>query len=272
MWLLVKSWQLSLKAILNDCFSLVLLNGKSEGDGHSIGESREAKIRVAFSKNALLIIWFYWPNLCFFGTRISVYGNNHIRKVRDSTGTGTVNANVIDKLSIETADRDGADNPGTDIADVNKVNKVITGIVDANRADNPITNTIDADKVDKTGTSIAIRDGADNPGIGTEDQDRVHNSGIGITDVDKVDKPYTGTVDVDGADKQGIVDVEGVDNPGIGTANAEGAENPSITDANGNNDSRTGRQPGGHGTIRNVIRISFFSLRRDLFIAFSFKL
>lgn len=58
-WSFANNRQLRLKAILNDRFSLVLLDGKSGRDEHSTSESREAKVGAASSKDAFLIIWFH---------------------------------------------------------------------------------------------------------------------------------------------------------------------------------------------------------------------
>lgn len=103
MWSFANGQQSILKAISNDCFSLLLLNGKSKGDGHLTGRSKEAKIEAPFFKDAFLIIWFYWPNLCFFGIRVGIYKDNYIRKNGDDIDTGI-------------ADADGADKAGTNIA------------------------------------------------------------------------------------------------------------------------------------------------------------
>lgn len=58
---------------------------KRGGDGHSIEENREAKIRGTFFQNDLFIIYFHWSNLYFSRISIRVYKNNHRKKDRDDS-------------------------------------------------------------------------------------------------------------------------------------------------------------------------------------------
>lgn len=90
--------QSRLRAILNVCFSndsffLVPRDDKNRGDGYLTSENREAKIRVGFSEDTLLVIWFYWPNLRFLERKIGVYRDNYIRKDGNNLSTGIADVN-----------------------------------------------------------------------------------------------------------------------------------------------------------------------------------
>lgn len=189
--------QSKLKALFNNHFSLILLDGKRKGDKCSINGSRRAKIGVAFSEDVFLIIWSHWPNLCFPRTSVGVYGDDHIGKNEDNPGTNTADANSdggADNLNTDTANPDGdrrVNNIGISTIDTNKnkgADNLSTGIVDIDRVNNFDTDIVDADEVDDLCISIADvdRDGdTDDPGISTADidtdtvdLDRAENSGI----------------------------------------------------------------------------------------------
>lgn len=65
-------------------------------------------MEVAFFKDYLLIIWFYWTHFCFFRIKVNVCRNKHIRKDKNKLGTSIVDKNRDKKVH----------NPGINIIDV----------------------------------------------------------------------------------------------------------------------------------------------------------
>lgn len=55
-----------------------------------------------------LIIQYFLPNLCYFGTKINIYKNNYIRKSENNLGINITDANKnkkINNISINTIDK-----------------------------------------------------------------------------------------------------------------------------------------------------------------------
>lgn len=240
MWLLANGWELKLKALSNDHFSLILLNQKRGRNGRLIDRSRKVKVGTAFSEDIFLIIWSYWPNHHYLETGIGIYRNNHIRKNRDNFS-----------INITDVDRNrGAENSGIGTEGLDKerrVGNIDISIANADRdkkVDNLGTNTVNIDRDER----------ADNPSTGTADKNGADNIGISIVDIDRdrgIDDRDISTAD---ADEEGKAD-----NPGISIADPNRVEDPS-----------TGRQPDERAIASNTACASLFSLRKALFFMASF--
>lgn len=165
LWSLANGRQSRLKAFSNDRFFPILLNEKWKRDGYSIGGSRRAKVRVASSENAVLIIWFHWPYLPFLKISVGICRDNYIEKSGDDSGINKVDGNGNRK----------ADKPNISTENLDKDKRV----------DNIGTNTVDVDRTDDSNIGITDIDGVDN--IGTDIVDGDRDGGVDIPDIDIID-------------------------------------------------------------------------------------
>ena len=189
-WSSANGQQSILKALLNDRFLPIPLDGKKRGDRCSLGG---AKVGGASFKDAFLIIPLHYLSLCFQGTGVGVLGENHVEK-----GGGDDLGRVDNPdTSTDTSDRDdtdgGANNPGTDTEIPATDNK-------DGKADKPSTST-DTPATDNTNGET------DDPGTGTDTPDTDNTDG-------EANNTGTGTDTLD-ADADG-----GVDDIGTRTADA----------------------------------------------------
>lgn len=149
LWSLANGRQSRLKALLNDCFLLILLDEKERGDRRLIRVNKGTKVGKAFSEYALFIIWFYESNLCFPGTGVGVCKDDHIGKGENNLSEGDP--------GTYTHDKDRANNPGIRKLDVDKANNLGTRIPDPNGANDLGTRAPDIDKDGRADNSSRSR-------------------------------------------------------------------------------------------------------------------
>lgn len=185
-------------AISNSSLFPVSPNNQSKWDRYSINGSKQVKVGAISSKYTFLIIWFYWPDLCFFGIEVNICADNNIRKTENNLNTGTINADKADKSSTSIAYGTRANNLGIDIGNIVRTDSLDKRTVDKNGVINSGIDIEDVDGLNKSGKDIKNADGADKPDIididkvdypDTTDAKKTEN--LDITDIDKENKSRT---------------------------------------------------------------------------------
>lgn len=102
-----------LKTLLNNCFLLILLDKKREGDKYL--ENKRAKIKIAFFEDGFWIITPYWLLFYFSKINIDICRKDYIRKSKKIN----LDLSIIDRnKKINNSDE--------------KINNLNIGIVDIN--------------------------------------------------------------------------------------------------------------------------------------------
>lgn len=187
MWLLAICQQLILKALLYNCFLLLLLSKKKRKNKYLFDRNRKAKIEKALFEYIFLIISIHWHNLYFLKINIDIWGKNHVEKSKKNNLKP--NSSKIDKNK-------GANNPSTNTNTTNTDEK----------ANNPNINKdiIDVNKRADLNLSINIKNAnnkADDLSIGIIEKNRkTNNLGIGRRKNKRVYNPniYTKIAKADG--------------------------------------------------------------------------